>query len=256
MLASYLAEHAVVLTPATLARRVASLSKAHQARGLPNPTRAEIVRATLRGIRRTRGTAQRQASPLLRDDLFALLDKLGDRPKDVRDRALILVGFATAMRRSELVALDVEDLEFIPKGALITVRRSKTDQEAKGRKIAAPHGRTRHCPILALKAWLTFAGITAGPIFLAVNKHGHIRSERISGEAVSDVIKTRIEAAGYDPSTFSGHSLRSGFATSAAQAGASTHKIKQVTGHRTDASLARYIRDVDLLDDPAAARVL
>jgi integrase len=89
-----------------------------------------------------------------------------------------------------------------------------------------------------------------------VNKHGHILPDRISGEAVSDVIKTRIEAAGYDPSTFSGHSLRSGFATSAAQAGASTHKIKQVTGHRTDASLARYIREVDLLDDPAAARVL
>ena len=139
---------------------------------------------------------------------------------------------------------------------MVRLRRSKTDQEAKGRKIAVPYGRTRHCPIAALKDWLACAGISTGSSFLAINKHGHILGQRISGEAVSNVIKSRVEAAGYDPSPFSGHSLRSGFATAASQAGASTHKIKQTTGHRTDASLARYIRDVDLFNDAAAARVL
>jgi integrase len=160
------------------------------------------------------------------------------------------------MRRSELVALNVEDIEFIAKGALITIRRSKTDQEALGRKIAVPFGRTRHCPIVALKDWLAFAEISKGPIFRTMNKYGHILGAGISGEAVSIVIKTRIGAAGYDQSVFSGHSLRAGFATSAAQAGASTFKIRQTTGHRSETSLSRYVRDTDLFVDAAIARVL
>ncbi len=254
--AAYLADCAGQYAVATLQRRLASLSKAHEAIGAENPIKSEIVRSTMRGIRRTYGVAQRQAQALLRDDLFAVLDRLGDRPKDVRDRAMLLLGFATAMRRSELVALDIVDIEFIAKGALVTLRRSKTDQEARGRKIAVPLGRTRHCPIAALKDWVEFAQINEGPIFLAVNKHGHILNERISGEAVSNVIKTRLDDAGYDPAAFSGHSLRSGFATAAAMAGASTYKIRQTTGHRSEASLARYVRNVDLFDDAAAARVL
>ncbi|OJT95240.1 MAG: integrase [Rhizobium sp. 63-7] len=254
--AEYLAEKAGIYAVATLRRHVAAISKAHRAVGGADPVGSELVKSTMRGIRRTFGVTQRQAKALLRDDLFAALDKLGDRPKDFRDRAMLLLGFATAMRRSELAALDVADVEFVTKGMLVTIRRSKTDQEAQGRTIAVPFGRTRHCPVAALKAWLELSERGEGPIFIYIDKHGNLSSWRISGEAVSHVVKTRIAAAGYDPSLFSGHSLRAGFATSAAQAGASTYKIRQVTGHRSEASLARYVRDADLFSDNAAARIL
>lgn len=147
----------------------------------------------------------------MRDDLVAMVDKLGNRPKDVRDRALLLLGFATAMRRSELAALDVADVEFVVKGMLLTIRRSKTDQEAPGRTIAVPFGRTRHCPAAALKEWLKLVERREGPIFVYTNKHGNLSSWRMSY-----VVKTRIAAAGYDPALYSSHSLRAGFATSAA----------------------------------------
>ncbi len=254
--ASYLAEGAATYAVATLQRRLASISKAHRALGVDDPTKSELVRATLRGARRTLGVKQRQAQALLRADLFALLDLLGDRTKDHRDRAMLLLGWACALRRSELVALDVEDIEFTSQGVLVTIRRSKTDQEGRGREIAVPFGRTRHCPIAALKHWLEVAGIIEGPIFLGMDKHGNIIPERLSGEAITDVVKTRVRDAGYDPSGVSAHSLRSGFATSAAMAGATTHKIREVTGHRSEAGLAPYLRTVDLFADSATARML
>lgn len=254
--AEYLAEMAGVYAVATIQRRLATISKAHRTLGVDDPGKSELVKSTMRGIRRTYGLAQRQAAALLRDDLFAVLDRLGTRPKDLRDRAMLLLGFATAMRRSELAALDVGDVEFATKGMLITLRRSKTDQEAQGRKIAVPFGRTQHCPVAAVKEWVDFAGITTGAIFPTVDKHGHIARCRISGEAVSHVLKSRLADAGYDPSPFSGHSLRAGFATSAAQAGASTYKIRQTTGHRSEGSLSRYVRDTDLFCDAALARIL
>jgi integrase len=254
--AEYLAEKAGIYAVATLQRHLAAISKAHRSIGSDDPVGSELVKSTMRGIRRTFGVAQRQAKALLRDDLFAVLNQLGERPKDVRDRALLLLGFATAMRRSELVALDVAGVEFVSKGMFVTIRRSKTDQEAQGRTIAVPFGRTRYCPVAALKDWLELADCRDGPIFVSIDKHGHIGGGRISGEAVSHVVKSRLAAAGYDPSLFSGHSLRAGFATSAAQAGASAYKIRQVTGHRSEASLARYIRVADLFADNAAARVL
>ncbi|WP_273727829.1 site-specific integrase [Brucella gallinifaecis] len=256
-MASYIAEMAGHFAVATIERRLASLAKAHRTRGYDDPCKSELVKSTLRGIRRSLGTKQRQAAAILRDDLFAMLDRLSDqRPKGIRDRALLLVGFATAMRRSELAALNVEDIEFIPRGMMVNLCRSKTDQEGHGRKIAVPLGRTRHCPVTAVKAWLDVLGWSAGPIFVCINKHGHLLDRRISGEAVSLVVKMRMADAGYDPKPFSGHSLRAGFATSAAQAGASTYKIRQTTGHRTESSLSRYIRDTDLFTDAAISRLL
>src|SRR5437763_2954962 len=150
VVASYLADRADTLAVATLVRHLASISKAHEARGLPNPTRSELVRATLRGIRRTRGCAQREAKPLLRDDLLLLLDARGDGLKDIRDRALLLVGFAGALRRSELVGLDLGDIEHVRQGMVLTLRRSKTDQDGQGRKIGIPYGRSRWCTLAAL----------------------------------------------------------------------------------------------------------
>lgn len=256
LVASYLAAHAEELSVATLVRRVATISKAHEARALSNPCRSEIVRATLRGIKRTRGTAQQQAKPLVREDLLRVLDSLGQTVKDVRDRALLLLGFAGGFRRSELVGLDCVDIEHVPQGLIVTLRFSKTDQEGAGRKVGIPYGRTRHCPVAALDAWLTLSRIESGPIFRPVDRHSHIHPERLSGEAVSLVIRERIAATGIDPSGFSGHSLRAGFATSAAQAGVSTLKIRAQTGHASDAMLARYVRDGELFTGNAAGALL
>ncbi|WP_309418911.1 site-specific integrase [Telmatospirillum sp.] len=136
------------------------------------------------------------------------------------------------------------------------IRRSKTDQESMGRRIGIPHGRTSHCPVAAVTDWLARSGTTAGPVFLPINRHGQIQPVRLSGDAVSVVIRERLTSAGIDPTGYSGHSLRAGFATSAAQAGVSTLKIRQQTGHASDAMLARYVRDAEMFTGNAAGRLL
>lgn len=256
IVASYLAEHAKRLAVATLVRRVTSISKAHEARGLPNPCCAELVKATMRGIKRQLGSAQRQAKPLLREDLFRVLDAMGDGIREVRDRALLLLGFAGGFRRSELVGLDVSDLERVRQGLVVHLRRSKTDQEGAGRKIGVPYGRTQFCPVQALEIWLEFSGIEVGALFRPVDRHGHIAPDRLSGDAVSVIVRERVAGAGLNPVGFSGHSLRAGFATSAAQAGISSLKIRAQTGHTNDQMLARYIRDGELFRDNAVAQLL
>jgi integrase len=255
-LAGHLARNAGRLSVATLVRRLASISKAHEARGLPNPTRSALVRATLRGIKRTYGSAQRQAKPLLRDELIQVLDATGDKPKDLRDRALLLVGFAAALRRSELVGLDPGHLEHVRQGVVLRLLRSKSDQEAGGQKIGIPHGRGRWCPVVALEAWLAISGISEGPIFRPVDRHGRVHDCRLSGEAVGEIVRERVSAAGLDPSGYSGHSLRAGLATSAAQAGVPTWTIKKQTRHASDTMLARYVRDGALFSQNAAGELL
>lgn len=255
-IANYLADEAKRLSVATLVRRMASLSKAHEARGVPSPTKTELVRATMRGIRRSLGCPQTTAAPLLRDDLFRILDATGDTPKDTRDRALLLIGFAGGFRRSELVAIDREDVSIERAGMCVTVRRSKTDQFGLGRKVAIPFGRTRWCPVIATERWLLCAGIKSGPLFLRIDRHARIFPSRLSPEAVSLVVKGRAVVAGIDPTRLSGHSLRAGLATSAAQAGCSASKIRAQTGHTSDAMLARYIRDGELFTGNAAGALL
>jgi integrase len=254
--AAYLADHAERLSVATLVRRIASISKAHEARTVSNPCRSELVRATMRGIKRRRGCGQDQAKPLLKEDLFQVLDAMGDGVKAARDRALLLVGFAGGFRRSEIVALDVADLEKVRQGLIVHLRRSKTDQDGAGRNIGIPFGRTRFCPVLAVERWLEISGITSGAIFRPINRHGQIAPGRLSGDAVSVIVKERAAGAGLDPTGFSGHSLRAGFATSAAQAGVSTFKIRAQTGHASDAMLSRYVRDGELFSGNAASALL
>ncbi len=256
MVADYLARHAGTLSVATLARRVASISKAHAAMGLHSPARSELVRSTLRGIRRTHGQPQRRVRPLTKEDLFSVLATIRDGTKDARDRALLLVGFAGAFRRSEVVAIDCADVGPVKQGVVVHVHRSKTDQEGAGRKVGIPHGRTRWCPVTALSDWLARAGVEEGPVFRPVDRHGRVRDVRLSGEAVSLVVKGRAAAVGLDPDDYSGHSLRAGLATSAAAAGVSSWKIRQQTGHASDAMLARYIRDGELFADNAAGALL
>ena len=225
--AAYLADHAAVLKVSTLTRRLAAVSIAHDARDLSNPVRTPLVRATMRGIRREHGAAQHQAKPLLREDLFVVLGAMGDRLKDLRDRALLLIGFAGGLRRSELAAIKLFDFERVREGIILTIRRSKTDQDGVGRRIGVPFGRTIHCPVRTLENWLSAARIEDGPVFRPVDRHGRVSASRLSGEAVSLIVRTRMATAGFDPTGYSGHSLRAGFATSATRAGVSTFKIRQ-----------------------------
>jgi integrase len=254
--ATYLADHAAVLKVSTLTRRLAAVSIAHDARDLPNPVRTPLVRATMRGIRREHGAAQRQAKPLLREDLFVVLAAMGDRLKDLRDKALLLLGFAGGLRRSELIAINCNDLESAQQGMILTIRRSKTDQDGVGRRIGIPFGRTIHCPVRALENWLSASRIEEGPAFRPVDRHGRVSACRLSSEAVSLTLRDRIAAAGFDPTGYSGHSLRAGFATSATRAGVSTFKIRQQTGHASDAMLSRYVRDGELFLGNAAGVLL
>ena len=254
--ARYLADHADTLAPSSLARRIATLVKIHAANGWSNPCQSEVVRATLRGIKRVKGTAQDQAKPLLREDLFLVLDAMGDTPRDHRDRALLLIGWAGGFRCSELIGLDHADLDEVREGLILTLRRSKTDHTGQGRKIGIPLGRTRHCPVAALTAWRDILVDNIGPLFRPVDRHGNISTNRIRSDAVSTILRGRLAYAGINPDGYSGHSLRAGLATSAARAGVSTLKIRAQTGHTSDAMLSRYVRDGEMFDGNAAGALL
>lgn len=255
-IASYIADISCTHAAATIARKIASLSKAHRAFGYADPCKTEVVKSTLRGIRRTIGIAQREAKPLLKEDLFAILERMGNRPKDVRDKALLLIGFAGAFRRSELVGLNVDDIEHVRQGIVIHLRHSKTDQEGKGRKIGIPFGRTRWCPVAHLWSWMELSAMSEGPVFRGIDKGGTINSERLSSDAISLILRGRAKLAGFSPEGYSGHSLRAGLATSAAMAGVSTWKIRQQTGHASDAMLQRYVRNGDLFNENACGFLL
>ncbi|MDV6341118.1 site-specific integrase [Nitrosomonas sp. Is24] len=251
----YLACHAQKHTVATLTRRLASLSKFHNAKQWTNPVSTELVRATFRGIRNQHGMKQRQVAPAIKEDILAMVKNL-QGTKGIRDKALLLIGFAGAFRRSELASLQYCDIEYVQQGMLIYLRRSKTDQAGQGRKIAIPYARGAVCPVIALREWLEHSGINEGPIFRSINRHGHIGEQAITSQSIALVIKERAAAAGLDATKYSGHSLRAGLVTSAAQAGISSWKIRQQTGHKTDAMLQRYIRDANIFVDNAAGGVL
>lgn len=254
-ISAYIADRAQIHSPFTVARRVVGISRAHTSQGFPDPAKTDLVRAVLRGVRRTHGKPQRRAAPLLREDVLALLDTLQGK-KGIRDRALILVGFAAALRRSELVGLDVEHLEFVKEGMLVQLLRSKTDQDGTGRKIAVPYGRTVACPVMAVKNWLDVAAIQTGPVFRSVNKSGRVAPQRLSAEAVSLIVKAGTKSLGLPAETYSGHSLRAGLVTSAAKAGVSIFKIQEQTGHRSQSMLMRYIRDANAFEDNASGLLL
>jgi len=190
------------------------------------------------------------------EDLWSVLDKTGDSIRDQRDRALLLIGFAGGLRRSELVGLDLADFEFVREGLIITLRRSKTDQEGRGRRIGIPHARGRWCPVREVQAWIETAEIEEGPLFRSLRKGGGISTDRLSGEAVLALIKRHVRQIGLEPAKFSGHSLRAGFVTSAARAGIATHLIRAQTGHASDATMSRYIREGSLFRRNAAGQLL
>lgn len=243
--ATYIAELGGTFSLATLARRLASISVAHQSRDLPNPVRSALVRATMRGMRRTFGSAQTAVTPLVLESLLSVISAMGLSIKDARDRALLLIGFAGAFRRSELVSLDRNDVRVTDQELILRLRRSKTDQIGSGRMISISPGQPPGCPVSALEFWLSRSGINSGPLFRSVDRHSHVLDRRLSPSVVSLIIKTRVAAAGFDPARFSGHSLRAGHVTSAAHAGIPIWRIRQQTGHASDAMVARYIRSAN-----------
>lgn len=243
------------LAPSTLDVVLAAISKAHELAGLPSPRTAAAVREVRSGIRRAKGTAPRQAAPLLVHDLRAAVAAIGDEPIGRRDRALLLLGFAGAFRRAELVALDVGDLHFTDQGLELRLARAKTDQEGKGRTVGVPFGLHREtCPVRAIRAWLEAAGITRGAVFTGFTRWGKNTGTRLSDCDVARVLKRRA-AVGLDPAHLSGHSLRAGLATSAARAGKSERSIMEQTGHRSPTMVRRYIRLASVFDDNAADRI-
>jgi integrase len=254
--ALYLTERAASCKVSTLERRLTTISLAHGAAHHDNPTKATEVRAVMSGIRRTKGTAPAQKEPILTADLRAMVATLPESVLGGRDRALLLLGFAGAFRRSELVALDVADLSFITEGLVVMIRKSKTDQEQAGRKVGIPYGsRPDTCPVRAVKAWLEQSGIAEGALFRPINRHSQIQSGRLSAYSVGRVVKRTAQAAGLDPKKYAGHSLRSGLATSAAQAGVSERAIMAQTGHKSVVIARRYILEGSLWRENAAAEV-
>jgi site-specific recombinase XerD len=253
--AAYLAASASRSKASTLGRRVAAIRYAHKLAGLPLPTDAEGVKATMRGIRRTFGGARNKKAPAVAAKMHSMVATAPDKLSGLRDRALLLLGFAGAFRRSELVALDVSDIAETETGLLVTIRRGKTDQEGIGRTIAIPRGDVA-CPVKALRAWLEAAAVDAGPIFRPIDKAGTARPSRLTCRSVADIVKAYAERAGLDASTYSGHSLRSGFLTSAAAKGASIFKMMDQSGHKSVDTLRGYVRDAELFKDHAGAGLL
>ena len=255
MIARYIANHARRLSNSTLSRRLVAIGHAHTAQGHANPTDALLVRATLKGIRRTVGTAVKQAAALKYEDLLKMVRKLrGLRGK--RDAALLLFGFASAMRRSELVALNVEDLQFCEQGVIANIRRSKTDQDQRGRRVAVPRLKaaggqrtSQYCPVRNLEDWLKTAKITTGAVFRSISRFDVVLQKQLSGQSVSLIIKQRATDVGIDASRLSGHSLRAGFVTAAVNNGTHSSRIRAQTGHTSDAMLQRYYRDASLFND-------
>lgn len=235
------------LSVSTVTQRAGAIRWAHEAADLANPTATKTVRTTLAGIRRRVGVApKRQKAAATTDRLRAMLSHAtGDTLKAKRDRALLLMGFAMAARRSELVGLDLADIEERDSGLLVTIRRSKTDQEGAGQEVAILPGSERGtCPILALAAWIAAAGITDGRVFRSVDRHGRVSNE-LSGRAVASIVKGYAAKAGLE-GDFSGHSLRSGFVTAAAERGVRAEAIAEHTRHASTDMVRTYTRRADL----------
>ena len=252
--AAYLAHYAPLLASSTLSRRLVAIAWAHTSQGFASPTHSPLVKATLQGIRRTCGRTVRQVAALQKSQVLRMVQELRGM-RGLRDRALLLLGFAGALRRSELVALNVDNVQFNEEGMVLHLRRSKTDQAGLGRDIAIPRVRGRYCPCRCLSDWLKVSGITAGAVFRPVNRYEQVLPHRLSAQSVALVIKRHTLRVGLDPALYAGHSLRAGFVTNAVQRGASAASICAQTGHRSDAMMQRYVRAGQMFRDNANLRI-
>lgn len=243
---------------ATLQQQLAAIAVAHKAAGLQSPTDCPQVRAVMRGARRRLGVAPRRPrEPAMLDDLRAMVGACPPTVAGDRDRAILLVGFAGAFRRSELVSLELRDFRTSAEGFTVTIRTSKTDQEGEGRVIGLPRAkRLELCPVAAAETWIKRAGIVDGALFRAVDRHDRVRGAGLGDRVVATVVQRAARLAGLDAHQLAGHSLRRGFCTEAARAGCTEAAIMRQTGHKSARTVRGYIREGSVFLDNAASRIL
>ncbi|HTT92595.1 MAG TPA: site-specific integrase, partial [Acidimicrobiales bacterium] len=238
----------------TITRRLAAIGQVHSLAGHDNPCGDALVREAMRGVRRALGVAPRhQKRAVTTEEIAAAVDQLGNRLIDRRDRALLLVGYAGGMRRAELAGLDVADVASAPEGLLLHLRRSKTDPEARGRRVEVVYGTNpATCPVRAYRAWMRAAVVSEGAAFRRVDRHGRVL-DRLSPQGVAIVVKRHMGRLGHPMSDFAGHSLRRGHATTAARNGASERTIMGTTGHTSVETVRGYIDEAQLFSDPSSS---
>ena len=228
----------------TISRRISAISENHIAAGYrrENPAKSSLVAMTINSIRREKGTFQKGKAPILYETLFLFSDLFGEDIISLRDKAVILLGFAGAFRRSELVAIDMRDLTFSLEGLKVFIPRAKGDQEGEGKEIAIPYAPVKKvCAATAVKEWIHAAGIKDGPLFRGFFKGNKMKTTPLSDRMVANLVKQYAKRAGLNAENFSGHSLRRGFATSAAQHNSSVFSIMQQTRHKTERMVHRYV---------------
>lgn len=251
MVAEYIASCGGSLKTSTITHRLAAINRAHQDRGFESPVKAPLVKQTMEGIRRSFGVAPRRVRALVKDDLVEILVGVAKQKplKAARDKAILLLGWAAALRRSELVALTVEDIVRHDTGCDLHIRRSKTDQRGAGQMVFVPMAKSKErCPVLALQTWLEMAEITSGSLFRQVSRHDYLVGHRsLTPQAVAQVVQAAVRTArGPDfAAECAAHSLRAGFVTEAAAVGVPINEIMNTTRHTSVATLYVYIRPVE-----------
>ena len=240
----------------TIRRRLVSISMVHKLKGHYLDTKHPIITENLLGIKRVKGSIQRGKKPILINHLKSIVNVIdeqkGEEIKRLRDRSIILVGFGGGFRRTELISIDYEDLEFVPEGLKITIKRSKTDQFGEGMIKGLPYFSNEiYCPVTSLRKWLEVSKIKSGPIFRRFSKGSLLTDKRLTDQSVVLLMKEYLNLAGIENKNFAGHSLRAGFATVAAESGADERSIMAMTGHKTSQMVRRYIKEANLFKNNA-----
>ena len=244
----------------TIKRRLVSIGVVHKIKGHYLDTKHPIIIENLMGIKRRKGTVQKGKKPILINDLVKLIDVIDKAEivdiKKLRDKSILLIGFAGGFRRNEIVSLDFEDLDFVIEGLKITVKKSKTDQYGEGLIKGLPYFENKmYCPVTTLKKWLNVSKIKDGALFRRFAKGSKLTKSRLTDQTVALIIKEYLNLAGINSTNYSGHSLRSGFATSAAESGAEERSIMAMTGHKSTEMVRRYIKDANLFKNNALNKI-
>jgi site-specific recombinase XerD len=244
----------------TLKRRLVSIGVIHKLKGHYLDTKHPSIIENIMGIKRRKGSIQKGKKPILINNLKQIINVIDQQKKDeikkIRDRTIILIGFSGGFRRNELVSLDYDDLEFVSEGVKITLRRSKTDQFGEGSVKALPYfDSSKYCPVVSLQKWIEISKIDSSSLFRRFTKGSNLSKNRLTDQTVALLIKEYLKLAGIDSKNYSGHSLRSGFATTAAELGAEERSIMAMTGHKSTEMVRRYIKDANLFKNNALNKI-
>jgi site-specific recombinase XerD len=244
----------------TLKRRLVSIGVIHKLKGHYLDTKHPSIIENIMGIKRRKGSIQRGKKPILVSDLKKIINVIDEQNKEeikkLRDRSIILIGFSGGFRRNEIVSIDYDDLDFVTEGLKINLRRSKTDQFGEGFTKALPYfDSPQYCPVVSLKKWIEISQIKSGAIFKRFSKGSKLSNNRLTDQTVALLIKEYLKLAGIDSKNYSGHSLRSGFATSAAESGVEERSIMAMTGHKSTEMVRRYIKEANLFKNNALNKI-